>query len=110
MNTLKEETKKVIEKNNNFKKNINIKLQNEKIEDYESFKKKIESQIITHEIHLNETMKDLSNAKFKYDKIFIENLTVPGYIGQSSQYKNVGEFLNHIIKEISSLNSEKLQT
>ena len=37
-------------------------------------------------------MKDLSNAKFKYDKIFIENLTVPGYIGQASQYKNVGEF------------------
>ena len=110
MKTLKEEIKKVIEKNNYFSEKIlNIQLQNEKIEDYESFKKKIESQIITHEIHLNETMKDLSNAKFKYDKIFIENLTVPGYIGQSSQYKNVGEFLNYVISEISSLNSEKLQ-
>jgi hypothetical protein len=37
-------------------------------------------------------MKDLRNAKFKYNKIFIENLTVLGYIDQSSQYKNVGEF------------------
>ena len=98
MNTLKEETKKVIEKNNNFKKNINIKLQNEKIEDYESFKKKIESQIITHEIHLKETMKDLRNVKFKYDKIFIENLIVPGYIDQSSQYKIVGEFKSYNIR------------
>ncbi len=110
MNTLKEEINKIIDKNNYFsEKIINIKLQNEKIEDYETFKKKTESQLITHEIHLNETMKDLSNAKFKYDKIFIENLTVPGYIGQASQYKNVGEFLNHVINEISSLNSEKIQ-
>ena len=54
-------------------------------------------------------MKDLRNAKFKYNKIFIENLTVLGYIDQSSQYKNVGEFLNHVINEISSLNSEKIQ-
>ena len=38
MNTLKEEIKKVIEKNNYFSKKLNIKLQNEKIEDYESFK------------------------------------------------------------------------
>ena len=110
MKSLKEEIKKVIDKNNYFSDQIlNIKLQNEKIEDYETFKKKTESQLITHEIHLNETMKDLSNAKFKYDRIFLENLTVPGYIGQASQYKNVGEFLNYVISEISSLNSEKLQ-
>ena len=99
MNTLKEEINKIIDKNNYFsEKIINIKLQNEKIEDYESFKKKIESQIITHEIHLKETMKDLRNVKFKYDKIFIENLIVPGYIDQSSQYKNVGEFKSYNIR------------
>ena len=43
-------------------------------------------------------MKDLRNAKFKYNKIFIENLTVLGYIDQSSQYKNVGDFKSYNIR------------
>ena len=41
MNTLKEEIKKVIEKNNYYSEKIlNIQLQNEKIEDDESFRKR----------------------------------------------------------------------
>ena len=41
MKTLKEEIKKVIEKNNYFSEKIlNIQLQNEKIEDDESFRKR----------------------------------------------------------------------
>ena len=37
--------------------------------------------------------------KAKYDKIFIENLTIPGFVGHSSKYKNISEYIIHNIKE-----------
>ncbi len=84
---------KINEKNNYLSESIlNKKIGKEKIEEFDSFKKKIEQQLITHDIHLNETIKDLSNAKFKYDKIFIENLTV-----QSAKFKSISECFNSLI-------------
>ena len=48
-------------------------------------------------------MSELSSAKIKYDKIFIDNLTVPGYIGEYSQYKTLREYLSVNISQVSSL-------
>ena len=48
-------------------------------------------------------MSELSSAKLKYDKIFIDNLTVPGYIGEYSQYKTLREYLSVNISQVSSL-------
>ena len=108
--SLKEQMNKINEKNNYLSETIlSIKIEKEKIEEFDSFKKKIEQQLITHEIHLNKLIKDLSNAKFKYDKIFIENLTVPGYVGQSAKYKTISDCLNSLINETSMNNSERIQ-
>ena len=108
--SLKEQMNKINEKNNYLSETIlSIKIEKEKIEEFDSFKKKIEQQLITHDIHLNEVIKDLSNAKFKYDKIFIENLTVPGYVGQSAKYKTISDCLNSLINETSMNNSERIQ-
>ena len=82
---------------------INVKL--DKIKELESFKKKAESQLITHEIRINNTMKDLNDAKFKYDKIYIDNLSVPGFIGGKSQYKTMGEYIYSNIITVSGLNT-----
>lgn len=78
-----------------------------KIDDFESFKRKADDQLITHEIRLANTMKDLANAKFKYDKMFIENLTVPGYIGECSQYKTMREYIDYNIGIVQTLVSAK---
>ncbi len=108
--SLKEQMNKINEKNNYLSESIlNIKIEKEKIDEFDSFKKKIEQQLITHDIHLNEVIKDLSNAKFKYDKIFLENLTVPGYVGRSAKYKTISECLNSLINETSMNNSERIQ-
>ena len=48
-------------------------------------------------------MSELSSAKIKYNKIFIDNLTVPGYIGEYSQYKTLREYLSVNISQVSSL-------
>ena len=60
---------------------VNISIILEKLEDIESFKKKAETQLITHDLRINNTIKDLGDSKYKYDKIFIDNLTLPGFIG-----------------------------
>ena len=81
----------------------------EKVKELDIFKKKIEDKIITHEIRINNTMKDLNDSKFKYDKIFINNLLVPGFIGPQSQFKTMGEYIYDNIINVSGLNSIKEQ-
>ncbi len=86
---------------------IAVKL--DKLKELETFKNKTESQIITHEIRINNTMKDLSDSKIKYDKIFIDNLLVPGFIGQKSQYKTMGDYIYSNIINVSGLMTSKDQ-
>ena len=74
-----------------------------KIDDFDAFKRKADDQLITHEIRLNNTMKDLANAKFKYDKMFIDNLTVPGYVGECSQYKTMRDYIDYNIGIVQTL-------
>ena len=74
-----------------------------KIDEFDAFKRKADDQLITHEIHLNNTMKDLANAKFKYDKMFIDNLTVPGYVGECSQYKTMRDYIDYNIGIVQTL-------
>ena len=64
LNTIKEQNTKLIDSY----AEILVKL--EKFKELDIFKKKIEDKIITHEIRINNIMKDLNDSKFKYDKIF----------------------------------------
>ena len=50
---------------------------------------------------------DLNKAKIKYDKIFIDNLTVPGYIGEYSQFKTLRNYIEHNISTVTMLISNK---
>ena len=86
---------------------INVKL--DKFNEIDVFKKKSESQIITHDIRINNLMEELKELKFKYDKIIIDNLTVPGFIGPQAQYKTLGDYIYFNIQNVSSLNTAKEQ-
>ena len=55
--------------NISISKNENKALE-EKIDNFSSFKNKIQEQVLTNEIKLDSTYKDLQNAIFKYDKMF----------------------------------------
>ena len=79
-----------------------------KIDELMTFKKKSEDQLLSHEIKLTNTSNDLNNAIFKYDKIYIENLKVPGYIGSSlAPYKNMSEYVLNAIQNVTNLTNEK---
>lgn len=75
----------------------------DKVDQFTSFQNKANDLLTTHDIRINSMMSDLSSAKIKYDKIFIDNLTVPGYIGEYSQYKTLREYLSVNISQVSSL-------
>ena len=79
----------------------------EKITQLENFKNKTDSMLITHEIRINNNIEEIGSMRSKYDRALIDNLLVPGYIGPSCQYKNIGDFIIHNISEISKIKSER---
>ena len=79
----------------------------EKIASLEQFRNKVDSILITHEIRINNNIVEISSIKEKYDRALIENLLVPGYVGPSCQFKNIGEFIIYNLSEVSKIKSEK---
>ena len=102
---------KNFEKDNSSMKTLftDQKVKIEQIFDYERIQKKLESIVFTHDLRLNGAIKDINNLKVKYDKIMSEHLSVAGFIGPSCQYKTIGDYLSHNIKNISKFKSEKEQ-
>ena len=82
----------------------------DKVDQFSQFQSKANDLLTTHEIRINTLITDVSNAKYKYDKIFIDNLTVPGYIGEFSKFKNLREYLDSNIAQVSMLVSYKEKT
>ena len=101
LSQLSENNKKLIE--SIITKNVNF----EKISSLENFRNKVDSILITHEIRINNNIEEISSIKTKYDKALIDNLLVPGYVGPSCQFKNLGEYIIHNINEISKVKSDK---
>ena len=77
----------------------------EKLGSYESFMNKAEDKLVSHEIRINCLREDLSKNVQKYDKIYLDNLEVPGYIGRCSKYPNCKVFFTELIKEVDKLNT-----
>ena len=69
------------------------------------FNSKIEQTILLNNTKISSLQKDLSNATFKYDKIFLNNISSPGLIGDGCPYPTMRSFLefsNNKIKEFIS--------
>ena len=81
----------------------------DKISDYEPFKNKIEAMVTSHEVRINSILSDVFNFRAKYDKIISDNLSVPGFIGPSCQYKSLSDFIYYQIMEASKTKNEKEQ-
>jgi len=97
--------------NSNYNKiintQINMNIQLDKLKDYDSFYRKTNEKLISHEIRLNNIRDDFHKATQKYDKIYLDNLELPGYIGRCAKYKNCQYFFTEVIKELASLNQFK---
>ncbi len=69
----------------------------DKINELVVFSKKTTDQILSIDIKLGSLQKEFSNACYKYDKIFLDNLHVPGTIGDYCKYKNLREYIEVIL-------------
>ncbi len=96
------------EKWNRLFEEINIvKVKNEKSEQLETKINDFQLLIAQHDVRINNLMKDLNDACFKYDKMFLNNLQVPGQIGDCCKWKNLKEYLMYTMKEFSLLDAYK---
>ena len=107
INTKKiEELSETLDNNYNtfLLKQVEISSKLEKLKTYDAFINKANDKLISQEIRLNAVREDISNNFQKYDKIYLENLIVPGYIGKGAKYTNCKIFFTEIIKNIEKLN------
>ena len=96
-----------------MQKNFNTILSNQaeintsfdKLKSYDAFVNKANDKLISHEIRINSIREDLTKTSQKYDKIYLDNLEVPGYIGRCSKYANCKIFFTEIIKELDKFNT-----
>ena len=79
----------------------------DKVNSYESFSVKTNDQLISHEIRINNLREDFQKSVQKYDRIYLDNLELPGYIGKYAKYKNCQVFFEEVIKELNKLNAYK---
>jgi hypothetical protein len=49
---------------------------------------------------------EINRIKTKYDRIIEDNLIMPGIIGLNSKFKNLGDYINYINKEIPKIKSQ----
>ena len=78
----------------------------DKINELENFRNDIDGMMISHEVRINNNIKDIQDIKFKYDREITENLTVPGFVGPSCKYKTISSYISSNIDEISKMKIE----
>ena len=76
----------------------------DQLHNYESFVSKTNDKLISHEVRLNNIREDFTNATQKYDRIYLDNLELPGFIGRCAKYKNCQIFFLEVIQDLAKLN------
>ena len=86
-----------------IKEKVNI----DKISELFSSSKKLNDMLISHEIRINNLLSENNELTKSYNRILTDNLTVPGYIGASCQYKNLSEYIQNNINEMTKLKNQR---
>ena len=84
--------------NSILSKQVEMATKIEKLEPYDTFMKKANDKLISQEIKINNIKEDMVKNIQKYDKIYLDNLIVPGYIGKGTKYANCKLFFLDVIK------------
>ena len=97
----------MIEKHNSLLTDItNQNIYFDKINDLEIARKKMDSILITHEIRINNSIKDIKDINFKFSKEISDNLNVSGFIGPSCKYKTISNYLSSNINEVERIKTD----
>ena len=72
-----------------------------------SFKAKIDQFVLLNDTKLTSLEKQFNEISFKYDKIFINNLTSPGFIGKACEFSNARSFLEYTQRKLKELSGAR---
>jgi hypothetical protein len=78
----------------------------ENIKHLNDFKTKTDARLISVDAKLSNYFSDLINIRTRYDKIFSENLAVPGVIGTSCKYGTISDYIKANINITDQINRE----
>ena len=114
-NTILEQGKKNKEEISNVKNKIfemmNSSSNNEEKIEIKSkltqYKTKIDEFIFVYNTKINSLEKQINDMGFKYDKIFINNLIIPGLIGNSCPFSTAKLFFEYVNKKLKDLSYDK---
>jgi len=84
-----------------------IKMKMEKVETTSDKLNNVDDRVTTYEIRLTNLLRDFQSACTKYDSLFIDNMTVPGKIGNYCQYRNIREFLSYAFNKFNEFDLKK---
>lgn len=106
--TFSEKVNSILESNRLMIESItNQKIHFEKINKLEKEAKKMDQNIITHEIRINNILNEISKMTTTYDKLISSNLIIPGYIGPGCSFKSFGDFVINSINEFRNFKDDK---
>ena len=80
----------------------------EKLSELYISQKKLNDMLISHEMRINNLLNENKKLEKNYDKIIIDNLTVPGYIGSSCTFKNLSEYIQSNINDMEKIKNDKI--
>ena len=89
---------KIVE-NTDEKANINTQIS--------SFQKQIDEISFINKKRITIIEKEINDIKYKYDKIFLDNMTVPGIVGNSCTFKTIASFIDYSNTKIKELLFDK---
>lgn len=89
---------------------INLQIASDSFHNILPNQKKFSENLMTYDIRLSNLSKELSSSIFKYDKIILDNLIIPGQVGEYCKFKNMKEFILFLSDQISILNAFKEKT
>ena len=69
--------------------------------------KKFEELKTVNNTKISNFQRDLSDACFKYDRIFLNNISSPGLIGDGCPYPTMRAYLENVEKQIKDFNNSK---
>ena len=69
----------------------------------DKFGKKIEETTISNNVKIQKIEKDLANSCYKYDKIYLKNMSSPGLIGDGCPYPTMKSFFVYLDKKIKQI-------
>lgn len=114
--------KEIIQKSNNLESLMNNNQQkidylneviatannkSEKIVNLEDVNKKLNETVFSQGLKITNLEKKLSDTLYKYEKIYVDSLVIPGLIGDFCRYKTFREFVEYTDTTVHNLVSHK---